>query len=70
MGGLFKALNQEIAEIGLIMIMLDLFWELVEVFCSCKGVDFMELQDDVYRNDKFMEKIIGMIPEKLINKAA
>jgi len=70
MGGLFKALNQEIAEIGLIKAMTDLFWELVEVFCSCKGVDFMELQDDVYRNDKFMEKIIGMIPEKLINKAA
>lgn len=70
MGGLFEALNHEIVEMGLIKRMIDLFWELIEIFCSSKGVDFMELQEDVYRNDKFMEKIVGLLPEKLMDKAA
>jgi hypothetical protein len=69
-GGLFKSISHEIVELDLISRLVKLFWDLLEIFCSTTGVDFMEFQEDVIRNQEFMDKMIKLVPEKILEKAA
>jgi hypothetical protein len=70
MGGLFKGLADEIVEIGLAKRIINAFWGLVEIFCTSKGVDFLEFQEDIFRDNEFMEKILKLVPEGALDKAA
>jgi hypothetical protein len=69
-GGLFKALNHEIVEIDLISRLIDMFWELIEILSVNNGIDFIKFQEDAIKNDEFMIRLVKLIPEKVLNKAA
>lgn len=69
-GGLFKGLKDEIVEIDIVSRIIKVFWELVGILCTINGIDFLELQGDVFRNNEFMEKILKLLPEKVMDKAA
>jgi len=69
-GGLFKDLVGEIVEIDLVKRIINAFWELVKILCTVKGIDFIELQEDIFRSNEFMEKILKLVPEEVLNKAA
>ncbi len=69
-GGLFKMIAHEIVELDLITRLIDMFWELMEILCVSAGIDFIEFQQDAIRNDKFMERLITLLPERTLQKAA
>jgi len=45
-------------------------WELIEVFCSIVGIDFLELQEQLFENEQTMAIFSRMLPERVLNKAA
>ncbi|MDF1547191.1 MAG: hypothetical protein P1P88_05180, partial [Bacteroidales bacterium] len=65
-----KGLKDEIVEIDIVSRIIKVFWELVGILCTINGIDFLELQGDVFRNNEFMEKILKLLPEKVMDKAA
>jgi len=69
-GGLFKDISDEIVEIDLVSRLSEIFIELVEILCEISGIDFIEFQKDVIKNDKIMQKFQTLIPEKIIDKVA
>jgi IS4 transposase len=70
LGGLFKGLKNEIVEIDLVSRIIKVFWELIEILYTSNGIDLLALQEDIFRNNDFMVKILKLLPEKLIDKAA
>jgi len=69
-GGLFKDISDELVMLDLVTRLLEIFWELLEILCELAGIDFLELQGDAIRNDKFISKFITLYPEKVLKKAA
>jgi hypothetical protein len=69
-GGLFKMTAHEIVELDLITRLIDMFWELMEILGVNAGIDFIEFQQDAIRNEEFMEKLIKLMPERTLQKAA
>jgi len=69
-GGLFEAISKEMVELDLVSRMIELMWELIEVICSIVGFDFIELQEQLIKDDKTMAIFIKMLPERVLNKAA
>jgi hypothetical protein len=69
-GGLFEAISKEMVELDLVSRMIGLIWELIEVICSIVGFDFLELQEQLFKDDKTMAIFIKMLPERVRNKAA
>lgn len=45
-------------------------WELIQVICSIVGSDFIELQEQLIKDDQAMKILIKMLPERVPNKAA
>ena len=68
--GLFEAISKEMVELDLVSRMIELMWELIEVICSIVGFDFIELQEQLIKDDKTMAIFIKMLPERVLNKAA
>jgi len=69
-GGLFNQLCEEIVEIHIVARILNFFWELIDIFCISNSIDFLEFQEDIFSNTQFMDKIIKLIPENALEKAA
>ena len=68
--GLFEAINKEMVELDLVSRILGLIQELIEVICEMVGFDFMELQEQLFRNDQTMAIFSRMLPDRLLNNAA
>ena len=65
-----KDISDELVMLDLVTRLIEIFWELLEILCEMAGVDFLELQCDAMKNDKFLSKFITLLPEKVLNKAA
>ena len=68
--GLFEAISKEMVELDLVSRMIELMWELIEVICSIVGFDFIELQEQLIKDDQTMAIFLKMLPERVLNKAA
>jgi len=69
-GGLFATISKEMVELDLVSRMIGIMWELIEVFCSIVGIDFLELQEQLFENEQTMAIFSRMLPERVLNKAA
>jgi len=69
-GGLFEGISKEMIELDLVSRMIDLIWELIEVICSIAGIDFIEFQEQLIKNDKATDIFIRMLPERVLDKSA
>ena len=69
-GALFIGLRKEITEMDLVSRLIAIFWELIELLSDSNGIDFIEFQCSIMRNEEIMVKFIKLIPEKISNKAA
>jgi len=69
-GGLFNDLCDERVEHNLLSKLLELFWELVEIFSTSAGFDFIAIQQDMMQNQEMLTQFAKLIPEKVLNKAA
>jgi len=68
--GLFAAISKEMVELDLVSRMIGLIWELIEVICTFVGIDFLDLQEQLFENEKTMAIFSRMLPERTLNKAA
>jgi len=68
--GLFESLSKEMVELDLVSRIIEIIWELVEVICSIAGIDFIELQEQLVKDDRATAILIKMLPLKIIDKAA
>lgn len=68
--GLFESISNEMVELDLVSKMIKIIWELVEVICSFAGVDFMELQQQLIKDDRTTAIFMKLIPQKILDKAA
>lgn len=69
-GGLFKNVAKELEEIDLVSRLIAMFWELIESVCEICGIDFIELQHDMIREDAVMKQIMKLMPEKELKLSA
>ena len=69
-GDLFKGLIHERVEHNLLSKLLELFWELVEIFSNSAGFDFITIQQDMMQNQEMLNQFAKLIPEKVLKKAA
>ena len=69
-GGLFKDISNEMVEQDLVSRMKDIIWELIEVICSIGGIDFIELQEQLMKDDKAATIFMKMLPERVLDKSA
>lgn len=70
LGGLFEAISHELVELDLVSRLIELLWEFADLVCSIYGIDFIEFQQDLMRNEETMMKFQKLLPEKLLSKAA
>jgi len=69
-GYLFKGIQEERVEHNLLFKLLELFWELVEIFSTSAGFDFITIQQDMMQNQEMLTRFAKLIPGKVLNKAA
>jgi len=69
-GELFAEISNEMVELDLVSRMIDLIWELIEVICSIAGIDFIEFQEQLIKNEKATAIFIKMLPERVFDKSA
>jgi len=55
-------------ELDLVSRMIGLIWELIEVICSIAGIDFIELQEQLIKDDKTTAIFLKMIPDRVLDK--
>jgi len=68
--GLFESISKEMVELDLVSRIIEIIWELVEVVCSIAGIDFIEMQQQLIKDDKAAAAFIRMLPQNVLNKAA
>ncbi|MGB4577725.1 MAG: transposase, partial [Paludibacter sp.] len=68
--GLFESISKEMVELDLVSRIIEIIWELVEVICSIGGIDFIELQQQLIKDDRAAVIFIKMLPQRTLNKAA
>jgi hypothetical protein len=68
--GLFTAISKEMVEMDLVSRMIDTIWELIEIIASMEGIDFIELQEQIMRDDKVATIFLKMIPQRVLEKSA
>ncbi len=68
--GIFRAISKEMVEMDLVSRMIDIIWELIEIIASIEGIDFIELQEELMRNDKVATLFLKMIPQRALEKSA
>lgn len=69
-GGLFKELSKEMVELDLVTRIIKIVWALIEIICEMSGIDFIDLQDGIMKNDKSTALFMKMIPERVLDKSA
>jgi len=69
-GDIFKDVSKEIVELDLVSRLLEIFWELVKFLCDVAGFDFILFQEDVLNNEEMLTKLVSLIPESRLEKAA
>jgi len=69
-GNIFKDVSKELVEMDLVSRLLEIFWELIELFCNNAGIDFILFQEEVLSNDIFFTKMVSLLPESRLNKVA
>jgi len=67
-GGLFQAISHEMVELDLVTRLLNMFIEIMKIICTCKGIDFIEFQADMIKNEEIQLKIQKMLPDKVLQK--
>ena len=50
--GLFESISKELVELDLVSGMIEIIGELVKVICSIAGIDFIELQQQLIKDDR------------------
>ncbi len=70
LGELFKDVCEERMEHNLLSKLLELFWELVEIFSASAGFDFITIQQDMMQNQEMLTHLAKLIPDKVVNNAA
>jgi len=70
LGELFKDVCEERMEHNLLSKLLELFWELVEIFSASAGFDFITIQKDMMQNQEMLTHLAKLIPDKVVNNAA
>jgi len=68
--GLFEGISKEMVELDLVSRIIDLIWELIEVICSIAGIEFIEFQEQLIKNEKATAIFIKMLPERVLDKSA
>jgi hypothetical protein len=69
-GGLFENLARELEEIDLVSRLIAMLWELIEFVCNFLNIDFVELQQDIIREETIMKRIMKLLPEKELKISA
>jgi len=69
-GELFKNLSKELIEIDLVSRLLAIFWELVAFLCEIAGFDYMIFQEEALKNEAILNKMINLLPDNNLEKAA
>ena len=69
-GGLFKDISKEMVELDLVSRIIDIIWELIQMICSIAGIDFIELQEQLIKDDRATAIFIKMLPERVLDKSA
>lgn len=69
-GGLFESISEEMVELDLVSRIIVLIAELIEIICSIVGIDFIELQEQLIKDDRTMAIFKKMLPERVLNKVA
>jgi hypothetical protein len=67
---LFKDISNEMVELDLVTRIVEIIWELIEVICSIAGIDFIELQEQLMKNDQAATIFIKMMPQRVFDKSA
>jgi len=67
-GGLFEQIRHEICELDLVTRLITMFLELVEILCDSHGIDFITFHHDLMKNEKIQNRILKMLPEKVLKK--
>lgn len=57
-------------ELDLVSKIIDIIWELIEVICSIAGIDFLELQEQLIKDDATTAIFMKMLPERVLDKSA
>jgi len=68
--GLFESISKELVELDLVSRIIEIIGELVEVICSIGGIDFIELQQQLIKDDRAAPIFIKMLPQRTLDKAA
>ncbi len=69
-GELFAKISSELVEIDLLTGLLEILKELIQLLCEVAGIDFIDFQKEVMKNEKILTKFIALFPKKWIDKAA
>ena len=69
-GDLFKGLNDERIQYNLSKQLKELFWKLIDIFCSSTGFDLITIQRDMMQNQQMIDQFAKLIPDSIFNKAA
>lgn len=67
---LFKQISQQMVEVSIVKKLITFIWELVQVMCECAGIDFIEFQKDIIKNEKVMDQMLKLIPPDTVDIAA
>jgi hypothetical protein len=70
LGGLFKELHDELIELSLVNKLLNLFWELVQIFSASSGCDLITIQQEMMQNQEIYNRFIKLIPDKVFKRVA
>lgn len=68
--GIFTDISKEMVEMDLVSRMIDIIWELIEIIASIEGIDFIEFQEQLMRDDKVAVLFLKMIPQRALEKSA
>jgi hypothetical protein len=68
--GLFEGISKEMVELDLVSRIIDILWELVHVICSIVGIDFIELQEQLIKDERTTAIFIRMLPERILEEVA
>ncbi|MDO9152569.1 MAG: transposase [Paludibacter sp.] len=68
--GLFEGISKEMVELDLVSRMIDVIWELIQVICSFAGIDFIELHEQLIKDERSTAIFMKMLPERVLDKSA
>ena len=69
-GELFAKISSELVEIDLLTGLLEILKELIELLCELAGINFINFQKDVMKNEKILKKFITLFPKKVLDNVA